>query len=98
MSIQHHYLQTAAQLLSAYKGDTPFHLYLKQFFSLHKKYGSRDRRHISSLCYNYFRMGKALPDLAVLDKIILDLYLISTQPNTLLETFNNAFNCNIESV
>ncbi len=33
----------------------PLHFKLKQFFQSEKKYGSRDRKVISSLCYNYFR-------------------------------------------
>ncbi|CAN5494421.1 hypothetical protein BH10BAC3_BH10BAC3_01510 [soil metagenome] len=92
MSIQQHYLQTAGQLLASYKGDTPLHLYLKQFFGLHKKYGSRDRKNISSLCYSYFRLGKALPNFKIQDKILLALYLINNQPTALLEILNKLFN------
>lgn len=43
------YLQTATQLLKDYTSHPPFHQYLKNFFKENKKYGSRDRKYISSL-------------------------------------------------
>jgi len=50
------YFQYAEAIISAYKGNQPFHLYLKNYFSSNKKHGSRDRKIITSLCYNYFRV------------------------------------------
>lgn len=55
------YLNSAETILQKFDGETPFHLYLKQFFKQHKKYGSRDRKLISQLCFGFFRMGNALP-------------------------------------
>ncbi len=37
------------------KSDEPFHLQLKKHFAQHKKFGSRDRKIISKLCYYFFR-------------------------------------------
>ncbi|MEO8763181.1 MAG: Fmu (Sun) domain-containing protein [Ginsengibacter sp.] len=56
-SHHHRYLQYAISILTAYKGNEPFHLFLKKYFALHKKHGSRDRKFIAALCYNYFRLG-----------------------------------------
>jgi 16S rRNA (cytosine967-C5)-methyltransferase len=53
------YLTTAKNILTAYNGDEPFAIFLKKYFAAHKKFGSRDRRYITSVCYAYFRMGKA---------------------------------------
>lgn len=62
----------------------PFNLFLKQYFSQHKKYGSADRRNISQLCYSFFRTGHALEDKAVGDKIILSLFLTESKPGAQL--------------
>jgi 16S rRNA (cytosine967-C5)-methyltransferase len=53
------YLTTAKNILTVYKGDEPFAIFLKKYFGAHKKFGSRDRRYITSVCYAYFRLGKA---------------------------------------
>src|SRR5207253_5638716 len=53
----HRYLQYAASVLDSYRGNEPFHHHVKKYFSSNRKHGSRDRKVISSLCYNYFRLG-----------------------------------------
>ena len=53
------HLNTAIDLIQRYRGDEPLHHFLKKFFALHKKYGSKDRRRISHLCYVYFRVARA---------------------------------------
>lgn len=55
----HSYLHTASAFLQDYNGTTPLHLALKQFFNGQKKYGSRDRRWISELCFAYMRTSRA---------------------------------------
>ena len=55
MSRFHSYLSTANKLISTYKSGTPLTHHLKTFFSLDKKYGSRDRKMIGAICYHYFR-------------------------------------------
>lgn len=54
---------TVSNLLQIYDGKTPFHLYLKKYFSENKKHGSKDRAMITDLCYSYFRLGKNGPNL-----------------------------------
>jgi 16S rRNA (cytosine967-C5)-methyltransferase len=73
----HRYVQYAAGILSGYSGREPFHLYLKDYFSTHKKHGARDRKQITSLCYRYFRLGAgAGPSLSVEEKISLANFLM----------------------
>lgn len=43
--------------------------YLQQYFSQNKKHGSKDRKQISHLCYSYYRMGHALKELPVEEKL-----------------------------
>lgn len=59
MSRYHSHINTALKLLQSYRGDLPFNIFIKQFFSKEKKYGSKDRKQIAALCYSYFRMGLA---------------------------------------
>ena len=55
------YLSTAVSLVQQYDGSIPLSDFLKQYFSLNKKFGSRDRKHVSHLCYCYYRLGQNPP-------------------------------------
>ncbi|MBD0331601.1 MAG: methyltransferase domain-containing protein [Chitinophagaceae bacterium] len=81
------YLQAANDLLITYKGDIPFSSFLKKFFSLNKKYGSTDRRYITELSYNYFRLGRSLPDASVTERILTGYFLCIERKDDLLEFF-----------
>lgn len=65
----HAHFNTAVYLIEHYKGDTPLKHYLQQYFSQHKKHGSRDRKQISHLCYSYFRLGHALKEFPVEERL-----------------------------
>lgn len=78
------HLNTAGDLIRLFTGSLPFHLYLKQFFAKHKKYGSKDRKQITSLCFNYFRTGKALLSSDLRKKIIAARFLVTTEPDALI--------------
>src|SRR5690349_5698778 len=86
------HLNTAVQLLQQYNGSQPFGSFIKQFFSQHKKYGSKDRKNISHLCYEFFRLGKALPQLPADERILTGLFLCSTEPNELLQNLKPEWN------
>ncbi len=81
----HSYLKTAESILAAYDGTSTFAAWLKQFFAANKKYGSKDRKHISQLCYNYFRLGPAFEDYAVEEKLLIGQFLTSNTSNIFLE-------------
>jgi 16S rRNA (cytosine967-C5)-methyltransferase len=67
-------------------------MWLKQYFKLHKKHGSKDRKSISQLCYCYFRLGKSPIKKTIEEKIILALYLCSPAPNDLLAALDEKLN------
>ena len=69
------YLNTAQKIIELYKGEEPLASYLKKFFAANKKYGSKDRKYISTLCYAYFRLGKACAKGTVAENIITALFL-----------------------
>ena len=51
------YIRFAEYIIINYRGDQPFHIYLKKYFALNRKHGSRDRKFIRSLTYDFFRIG-----------------------------------------
>jgi 16S rRNA (cytosine967-C5)-methyltransferase len=86
------HLNTAVQLLQQYNGKLPFGIFIRQYFSAHKKYGSKDRKNISHLCYCGFRTGKALQHLSVEEQIQTGLFLCSNESNELLQHLKPEWN------
>ena len=80
----HSYLNSASEILKQYKGAEPFSSFLKKFFSLQKKFGSRDRKEIAQLCYSYFRLGKDFTELETSDRMLTGLFLCATGPNEII--------------
>jgi len=92
----HRYLEYASALLNAYNGKEPFHLYLKKYFSANKKHGSRDRRLITALCYQYFRLGSGvISAISIEEKLILAAFLMGDKPSSFLEELNPGWNQDI---
>jgi 16S rRNA (cytosine967-C5)-methyltransferase len=86
------YINTAVEILKAYKGEQPFAPFIKTYFSQHKKFGSTDRRKVSHLCYCYFRLGKTAMDLPIEERILLGLYLCSVAANDILQALKPEWN------
>lgn len=74
------YVKSAAAILSAFKNESPFSIFLKAYFAANKKFGSKDRKFIGQLCYQYFRTGKSLADLPVEEAIPVSIFLCNEQP------------------
>jgi len=93
----HRYFQYAESILSSYKGNEPFHLFLKKYFSVNKKHGSRDRKQITSLCYNYFRLGHGVSSkMELKEKFLLSTFLCETNSSLLLDFFMPEWNASIQ--
>lgn len=87
------YLDYTVSLISKYKGGEPFHLFLKKYFAANKKHGSRDRKMITSLCYNYFRLGNGVSSgKPVKEKLLLGLFLAEGQSSPMLESLKPEWN------
>ena len=86
------YLNTAEKLLSGYAGEIPFAIHAREYFSREKKFGSRDRKWISHLCYCYFRLGHTARTMPVGDRILSGLFLCTSDPNQLLEFIRPEWN------
>ena len=97
MSRYHSYINSTKNILSIYKGEEPLSSFLKKYFSANKKYGSKDRKQISNLCYCFFRSGKAIMNTSTEEKILTALFLCSTGSNEILAALKPEWNekCNL---
>lgn len=84
MSRYYSYINSAREIIAAYNGSEPFASHIKKQFAANKKFGSKDRKQISQLCYSYFRLGKSLPDVSTEEKLLAGLFLSSRYSNDLL--------------
>ncbi|MFZ9660427.1 MAG: Fmu (Sun) domain-containing protein [Chitinophagaceae bacterium] len=78
-----------------YKGDSPLAIYLKEFFKKDSKFGSRDRKTISSLCYSYYRAGKSFSEIDLKEKIICAYFLCSTVCNEFITDLGVEWETNV---
>jgi 16S rRNA (cytosine967-C5)-methyltransferase len=69
------YFNTAIRIIQLYDGAVPLQHFLKQYFALHKKHGSKDRKYITHLCYNFYRSGKSFKDISTEEQLKIALFL-----------------------
>jgi 16S rRNA (cytosine967-C5)-methyltransferase len=86
VSIVQSHLNSAVAIIEQYRGEEPLASFLRKYFSRYKKYGSKDRKQITHLCYCYFRLGKALMNISTSQRIVAALFLCSSTPDLLLDT------------
>lgn len=87
------YLQYAAAILTSYRGHEPFHIFIKKYFSLNKKHGSKDRKLITALCYNFFRLGLGVSTpVTQNEKFFLSTFLCEAKSSLLLQLFKPEWN------
>lgn len=67
---------SAFSLLKQYKYPEPFHIAAKNFFKQNKKYGSKDRKAISEICYTYLRCGLTFSEMSLEEGLLLSGLLI----------------------
>jgi 16S rRNA (cytosine967-C5)-methyltransferase len=80
-------LKTFQRILGEYPVDTPLSKFLPGFYRQNKQMGSSDRRVASRLIYNYFRLGKALDNTAIEERLEVAEFLCNTQSNSFLDHF-----------
>jgi 16S rRNA (cytosine967-C5)-methyltransferase len=97
MSRFYSHINTAATIINQYQGQEPLAIFLKQFFSANKKYGSKDRREISKLTYQYYRVNNALTGTDITQKILTAHFYCEQASSPLLEAINPQWNQQIAS-
>jgi len=80
-------LKTFQRILDEYPAETPLSKFLPGFYRQNKQMGSTDRRIAGRLLYNYFRLGKALPDAAAEERLFVAEFLCNTQLNSFIQHF-----------
>jgi 16S rRNA (cytosine967-C5)-methyltransferase len=81
----HSHITSAIKIIETAKQGEPLMHHLKRSFAANKKFGSKDRKSIASLCYNYYRLGNALKNKTIEERIIVATFLCSIESNRLLE-------------
>lgn len=92
MGRYHSYINSSLKILELYKGDIPFSIFIKQFFAKEKKYGSKDRKQITSICYSWFRIGSALNKQLNTESLLQSIFLVTNETSPLLEALKPAWN------
>ena len=89
MSYIHHHIVVVEKLIKEYTYNTPFSVYLKDYFSKNKKHGRKDRQSITHLCYTYFRIGNCIMDSDFLTRLKTAIYLCNDSMPEYAETLFN---------
>ncbi len=66
--------------MELYDGALPLTAFLKNYFAQNKKFGSKDRKYISHLCYCCYRLGHAVKGAPVEQNIRIALFLCQHEP------------------
>jgi len=85
-------LRIAGAIIAAYQGETPLHVWLKDFFRQHKQMGSRDRKTVAGIVYGYYRLGHSVREMSMEDRILLGLFLTNDRPGEFLAYFRPEWN------
>jgi 16S rRNA (cytosine967-C5)-methyltransferase len=80
-------LKTFQRILAEYPAETPLGKFLPGFYRQNKQMGSSDRKVASRLVYNYFRLGRALPERPEDERLLVAEFLCNTQINSFLQHF-----------
>jgi 16S rRNA (cytosine967-C5)-methyltransferase len=86
------YINSATAIIQQYNGTEPLAAFLKKYFTVNKKYGSKDRKQISHLIYCYFRLGKASVNDDMQERLLTALFLGSHQSQAILEALRPEWN------
>jgi 16S rRNA (cytosine967-C5)-methyltransferase len=88
----HSYINSARSIIAQYDGSMPLSAWLKNFFRGEKKFGSRDRKLVTHLCYCYYRLGKAFVETGTEERILLGTWLCSQSSNLVLSELKPQWN------
>ena len=85
-------LRYGTSIIASYQGEIPLHAWLKNFFREHKQMGSKDRKLLSNMVYGFYRLGHAIKDFPVEERILIGLFLCNDSPHELLQYFRPDWN------
>lgn len=85
-------LRSFLRVFDNFPADKPLAKFLPEFFKRNKQMGSNDRRSVSRLLYNYFRLGRALANKSVEERLFLAEFLCTSVDNPFLHHFRSDLN------
>ncbi len=77
-----HRIRIVKDWTKEFKGEEPLSAFLKKQFQKNKKYGSQDRRKLSDLMYNYYRISRYGINLDEEVRHVLSMYLFQIDDST----------------
>jgi 16S rRNA (cytosine967-C5)-methyltransferase len=96
LSHHHSHITSAIKIIETATVGEPLAHHLKKTFAANKKFGSKDRKSISSLCYNFYRIGNALKNKTIEERILAATFLCNNTSNDLLAALSPDFNAQIK--
>lgn len=87
----HAHVNASVKILNDYHGHFPFAGWLKDYFRKHKKYGSKDRKFVTTLCFGYFRLGKNIHDFTTEQAVTIGYALQVLEADELLQYYQPKF-------
>lgn len=84
-------MRQAVQAVEAYHFKEPLSTFLKKFFKNNPKMGSKDRREVSDLVYNYIRVKNAVQSLPIQHGIALANYVCTPTINAFATYWGEKF-------
>jgi len=81
----HSHLRSAEEIIRQYDGSIPFASWLKNYFRQHKKFGSKDRKLVSDLCFCFYRTGKLFDSETVQNRLLLAQFLCHNDSPFIIE-------------
>ena len=86
-----HQFATAQTILNQFIFDQPLHRFLATYYRQNKQMGSKDRRTASRLVYNFFRLGRALPNEPLETRLIVAEFLCNIETNSFINHYKPEF-------
>ena len=85
-------LRYAVKIIENYSGEVPLQGWLKEFYRSHPQMGSNDRKQVSGMIYNFYRLGHAVRNKDMADRILLGLFLCNSSSIELLSYLKPEWN------
>jgi 16S rRNA (cytosine967-C5)-methyltransferase len=82
-----HQVRAFEKILDSYDGKLPLHRFLVTYFKSHKQMGSSDRRWASRYLYSFFRLGNALKDVPVVERLSVADFLCNMDASLVVASY-----------
>ncbi|MBR9859660.1 methyltransferase domain-containing protein [bacterium] len=76
MKFLHSRYAACREILETYTYPEPFALHLKQYFRNHKKFGSRDRREVSQICFTALRTAQFYKKYGIDEALMFSMHVL----------------------